>query len=303
MVDQSDRRVGSASAPMHHGEIIQGVFSDGGRLRRGLVTIPCTLYPTTATFFPGINPAITVAPEWKSKALRAAELTVRGLRDLGLSCAGGHLEVASDVPLCRGFGSSTSDVLATIWAVEDAYSATLPATAVAMLAVQAERASDSLMFEHRSVLFAHREGVLIEDFGAQLPAVSVLGFGTRPNAAGVDTLALLPARYTPWEIDTFDVLRPMLRDAVRARDVKLLGEVATASTTLNQRHLPIPELDRIKALALEVGALGIQTAHSGNVAGLLFDSDDPDTNGRLAQAGEMLQGLGVHEQWSFTTGG
>jgi uncharacterized protein involved in propanediol utilization len=300
MADQTRWRLGAAEVPTHHGEILQGVFADGGRLRRGLVTLPCSLHVTTGTFQPRPGGGITVSPEWKIKARRAAELAIGAL---GLpTAAGGHLELASEVPVSRGFGSSTSDVLAAIWSVRNAFCATVPARTVARLAVQAETASDSLMFEDSAVLFAQREGEVIEDFGYPLPPVSVLGFGARPGGAGVDTLSLPPARYTAREIRVFGELWLMMREAILTKDVALLGAVATASTEINQRNLPIPQLAGIRSVAAAAGAVGIQTAHSGDISGLLFDRDDPDRDERMDLAGRLLGGIGISEQWKFTVG-
>ncbi|MEV0966279.1 kinase [Streptomyces sp. NPDC049910] len=298
----SSRRVGVASSPVHHGEILQGVFHHGDGLSRGLVTLPCAMYSVAAKFTPAgpdDDAGLTVWPSWKSKARHAAELTLTGAR----LPVRGHLELSGDVPPRRGFGSSTSDVLAAIGAVKDAFALPLPAEQVARLAVQAETASDSLMFVSSAVLFAHREGVVIEDFEHPLPPVRVLGFGCRPEdgSRGTDTLALPPARYTAAEIQQFTRLRKMLRDAVLAKDVGLLGKVATASTRINQRHLPIPALARILAIVEEVGAVGLQTAHSGDIAGVIFDRDDPAVDTYTERAQQMLGDIGILEQWKFTT--
>lgn len=86
------------------------------------------------------------------------------------------------------------------------------------------------------------------------------------------------------------------------KDVALLGSVATASTEINQRHLPIPKLDLIRNVARDSGALGVQAAHSGDIAGLLFDRDDPEVEERTGLAQRLLQALGIHEQWNYTTG-
>lgn len=159
------------------------------------------------------------------------------------------------------------------------------------------------MFGGSAVLFAHREGVIIEDFEYPLPAVRVLGFGCRPEGGGrgTDTLALPPARYTPAEIQRFTRLRTLLREAVLAKDTGLLGKVATASTRINQRHLPIPALERILAVVEEVGALGLQTAHSGDIAGIIFDRDDPAVDTCIERAQQHLADIGIFEQWKFTT--
>ena len=237
----TDPRAGSFRVDAHHGEILQGVFVAGGRLRRGLVTLPCPLYSTRATFLPTRDTAVAgtiVRPAWRSKARRAADLT---LARLGYPVPGGLLDITSDIPLCRGFGSSTADVTSAIGAVLAATGRRLSPAEVGALAVEAETASDSLMYGGRAVVFAHREGEPIEDLGELMP-LAALVFGTSPGGRGVDTLELTPARYTSWEIEAFRPLRGFLRRAVRDGDAGLLGRVATASTLLNQRHLPVPGL-------------------------------------------------------------
>jgi uncharacterized protein involved in propanediol utilization len=285
-------RIGTASAPIHHGEIMQGSFRVGGRIRRGLVTLPCPLHRTQATFITDRSGAVRVRPAWREKARRAAELALHEIAP----GTGGCLTVHSDVPLSRGLGSSTSDVLAAIWSVADSFGRALPATTVARLAVQAEQASDSLMFSQVTVLFAHRLGELIEDFGAALPSLHVLGFGAGEQ---VDTLSYRPARYTERELDRFEELRSMLRQAIADQDAELVGQVATASTWINQRYLPIPRLGDVCAAATAAGAVGVQTAHSGDISGILFDRRACDLDDRVEMAQKLLQSLGHNDQWRF----
>lgn len=163
-------------------------------------------------------------------------------------------------------GSSTGDVVATIRAVADSAGVTPSARAVARIAVAAERACDPTMFDDRPMLFAHRGGHVLEELGPALPPLRVLGCvtgGGRP----VDTLAAA-RRYSAADVDEFEHLRGILRRAVQLADPELLGAVATASA---RRHRPGPELDVLIGVGEEAGAVGVQVAHSGNVAGLLFD--------------------------------
>ncbi|RLK58818.1 kinase [Actinokineospora cianjurensis] len=301
VVEPPPARTGVATASTHHGEILQGMFEDAdGRLHRGLLTMPCDLYRTRATYTPVNLPSVVVRQTDKVKARRAAEET---LAVLGWPCTGGYLDLRGEVPASRGFGSSTSDVLAAIRAVADAFGCALPDWLVAQLAVRAETASDSLMFGDNTVLFAQREGIVLEDFGRRLPRLAAVGFGTSSTGSGVDTLALRPADYGPWEIARFRELRAQLRVALAAGDAAGLGAVATASAEINQRHLPVPGFDRITALVRRTGAVGLQTAHSGDIASLLFDAAQPDHRRRCELARRLLAGIGVDDVWLFTTGG
>jgi uncharacterized protein involved in propanediol utilization len=170
-------RVGHGEIHAHHGEIAQGMFySSDGTVEQGLVTLPCTLFRTGARFRPLRSGPLTVEPGDRSRAKAAARLT---LDALGRTGWGGAIRIESNVPLQWGCGSSTTDVLATIRAVADAFGAVLEPAWIAELAVAAETASDSLMFgPGRAVLFAQRRGRVLLDLGGPLPAVRVLGFNT-----------------------------------------------------------------------------------------------------------------------------
>ncbi|RWE76169.1 MAG: kinase, partial [Mesorhizobium sp.] len=57
----STSSVGTGTAIAHHGELIQGVFKDdGGRLHRGLVTLPIAGLRSEATFARSDDDAILV---------------------------------------------------------------------------------------------------------------------------------------------------------------------------------------------------------------------------------------------------
>lgn len=291
-------RVGHGRTHAHHGEIVQGVFySSDGTLEHGLVTLPCTLFHTQAWFRPFRSGPLTVEPGDRSRARAAARLT---LDALGLTGWGGAIRIESNVPLRWGCGSSTTDVLATIRAVADAFGATLAPEWIARLSVAAETASDSLMYPpERAVLFAQRRGSVLRDLGGPLPRVRVLGFNTEVDR-GVETLSLPPCQYSSWEAEAFRPVLGLLCRAVEQQDPELLGRVATASAVVMQRHRPKRALAELLRLFREVGALGIQVAHSGTVAGLLFEPEREAAE-RIERARDGLRRLGMGESWEFST--
>ena len=263
---------GIGYAPAHHGELIQGVFEDdAGRLRRALVTMPLPGRGSRAVFYPSQSHWGVVGPPGLTKARRAAVYTLREFAAHPAPAKGGRVEITSNVPHGIGMGSSTSDVTATIKAVADYHGVSLSREEVGRLAVLAEVASDSVMIDDRVVLFAHRDGVVLETFGHRLPPMIVIGCDTDPGRA-IETLALPPADYSDAEAGEFQVLRGALRRAIAAEDVSLLGKVATASARINQRYLPKPGLEALIELGLRHGGAGLQIAHSGTVAGLIFDA-------------------------------
>jgi uncharacterized protein involved in propanediol utilization len=285
-------RTGIGYAPAHHGELLQGMFDDGtGTLRRALVTLPHPARGSRAVFHPSQQHLGVVGTPSLAKVRRAAARALLEFARHPATAKGGQIEITSDVPRGVGMGSSTSDVTATIRAVADYHGVSLSAEEVARLAVAAECASDSIMIDG-VVLFAQRDAIVLETFGQRLPPMVVVGFDTEPGGAGVDTLAHHPAEYSGSEIAAFGVLRAALRRAVARGDVALLGRVATASARINQRFLPKPGLDKLIEECRALGGTGLQVAHSGTIAGFLFDARRPGAPERALRAQARVAELG-----------
>ncbi len=281
-------RIGIGTAIGHHGELLQGVFEDrNGRLHRGLVTLPLTKLASKATFTRTTSTALIVYPDDKAKAGLAARKTLDQL-DVH---KGGVLHIESDIPIGHGYGSSTADVVAAIRAVAAAHTVQLLPSRISQLAVAAEQASDAIAFDGQAVLFAQREGVVLEDFGGSLPPLLLIGFKSS-GGLPIDTLHLPLARYDSKEIQQFRVLRALIAYAVRYQDPNCLGCAATASALLNQRHLPKPHLERVIEIADGAGACGVQVAHSGSLLGILFDRAGKNLRHRAERVATAVQRFG-----------
>jgi len=227
-------RTGKGRSIAQHGELFQGQIEDeASTLRRCLVSLPCRALYSQVTFQPDASGSLRVTPSHKKKARKAVELA---LAYLNASGTGGEISVESAVPEAKGCGSSTADCIAAAMAVADAVNAHLSEEDLARIVVDAEVASDNFMF-HRAVLFAHREGVVLEDYARQFPKLEVLGIDTAPEGH-VETLKYPPAEYSWRQLQSFCTLTGALRRAVKKNDVRLLGRVATASSNINQEFLP-----------------------------------------------------------------
>ncbi|MEQ4207375.1 hypothetical protein [Actinopolymorpha sp. B9G3] len=263
-------------------------------------------YGARAVFTP--NPAtstdeVIVEPSDRTKARRAAVLAANACAHLQHKPgSGGHLELDSNVPIGLGMGSSTSDVIAAVRAVAASCNVTLPSLMIARLAVNAENATDPLMLAGRPLLFAQREGRVLEDLGGALPPTVVLGCGTG-NGRPVDTLSLPTIKYGDDDLEHFERLRAALRRAVADADVRLLGRVCTESARSNQRVHVKEELGLLEDLAGAFGAAGVQVAHSGNVAGLLFDPRSSKLRSRIGRCARELVAHGLQITGVFRAGG
>ncbi|WP_100444528.1 GHMP family kinase ATP-binding protein [Glycomyces xiaoerkulensis] len=287
--------VGHGICGGHHGEILQGAFRVAGEEVRALITLPMPDKTAEATVRILPEPGKISVPAGKTKAAAAARLT---LGHLGLD-SGCEISLRNDIPASLGMGSSTADVVATIRAVGDSVGQRLPGAVVARLAVEAETAADSIMYPGSVPLFAHREGRILETLGPELPPLLVLGF--KLDVAGIDTLEMRPARYTREEKARLGVLLAAARHAIGTGDPVLLGKVASASAAVNQRFIERPLLPELTRLARRAGAVGVQIAHSGSVAGVLFDAREPlRAAGAASRCRDELSRLGIDQAYLFS---
>ncbi len=264
-------------AGRHHGEILQGLWWPQSEACADpvpcLVTLPVPGAGTEAHFRLTPEQRIEVHPAGRVKAGRAARLA---LDALDATAYGGVLRLHCPIPMGLGLGSSTSDVLATLRAVCLACGMRADAAMLARLAVGAETASDPLMFDG-VVLFAQREGRVLEQWGRWTPEFLLLSIDTDPQSGGRDTSSLPLPHGEAMRAD-YTALVQRARAAFQARDAVAIAAVATRSAELNQCTVSMRGFHELRMLGVTGGALGLQISHSGTVAGLLFHPQtDPRT--------------------------
>lgn len=286
--------VGHGSAPAHHGELLQGVFADGAEVRPALLTLPLRHVGSRATFTPTAadrSGRVTVYPPDKTRARAAAEQLLQHLHTVhDAPPVSGALRLRSGVPVGLGLGSSSADVLAAMRAVIDALGLSASDRTLCQIAATVEGACDPLPHLPRTVLFAQRHGHVIEDFGTPLPPLVLLSCETG-NGRPVETeRCVIPDR---GHLPDYERLRARVRRALASADAAALGAVATESAELNQERLPKAELRHLREASRRHGGVGVQVAHSGNVAGVLFCARSGDTADRLRRTAAWLESSGV----------
>jgi uncharacterized protein involved in propanediol utilization len=268
----------------HVGEILQGVFySHDGLLLHGVVSLPCPILDSTATFYLTGACHVGVLPPSKIKARRAAEATL-GYLEISV---GGDLVIDSDIPIERGWGSSTADVVSSIRAVAACIGRELSSDEIAHLAVSAEGASDGVMFGSQAVLYANEDGRVLEDYCGMFPPLEILALDF--GGENVNTLAIRRPLYTDYETRIFCELRKSLRCAIEHQSPELLANVATMSALINQRHRPSCGFSICSKVYRRFGALGVAVAHSGQVLALMFNPSDPGIERKIALANVFLR--------------
>ena len=280
------RRIASASAPGSCGELAQGMLNGVPCM----ITCPIDVYSTATVELSPIAPGraarqVVCGPPNSPKARRAALQT---LRHFDADCGLARLSLTSTLPRRKGMASSAADVVAAITATAAALGENVTPDEAATIALQVEP-SDGIMFPSLTI-FDHREGRVARRLGASPPMrVVALDFGGH-----VDTLEFN-------RVARSDVLRrlqprmeaavSLIEDGVANADPARIGRGATVSALANQEALFNPNLQPTLKLAGELGAVGVNVAHSGSVIGMLFADDAALAERAAAVAKQRLAGL------------
>lgn len=242
-------------APGSCGELVQGTL-DG---KHFLITCPVDLY-TVVAVDPGGR---TVAAGGKT-----VEAVRRTWAYLGVDWPQFAVSVCSMLLPGKGMASSSADISAACQAAALAAGRTLTPDEIADIALAIEPTDG--IFYPGVVMFDHVCGLTRRPLGAP-PPMSVLIF----DAGGeVDTLEFnrrgdLAALNAAKEAEVRQAVDLVSR-GLACGDARLIGRGATASALANQAILPKPCLDKVIAVATANGAVGVNTAHSGTVVGVLF---------------------------------
>ncbi|RQW64563.1 GHMP family kinase ATP-binding protein [Vibrio viridaestus] len=178
------------------------------------------------------------------------------------------VEHTSDLPIGKGYASSTADICATIKALSRYLNNPIKDEEIATLATAIEP-SDSVMFTGLA-LFDHNRGILSEQFHlTELPSVLILEPSTTLLTKDfhqidrsfplVNAAPLLQESFT-----TFS------HGALRNKPF-MIGRAATISARANQAILNKPMLESIINISEQFGLYGCCIAHSGSIVGLLYN--------------------------------
>lgn len=259
------RGTGVSSAFGTFGELIQGRDVYGVDF---LTTLPIALWSTATVTTDPFMPGLRVRPAHKHKAARLARAVLSSYGYTG----GGTITVTSAIPEGKGLAGSSADLVATARATANALGEAIRPEAIEALLRPIEP-SDGVMYDG-VVAFDHRRVRLRRMFGRLAPMTVV----ALDEGGTVDTIEF-NRRVKPYRAEALREYSALLADLERAllvQDLARVGRIATRSAELNQALLPKQHFEALRAAAARLGLLGVVVAHSGTVAGLLLEDDDPD---------------------------
>jgi len=263
----------SVTVPGTCGELVQGWSAEWDE--PVLVSCPIAHF-NRLTVQPLAQPTLIVTGDdtaSTAKLKHAAHLTLNAVsapKTTGIS-----LLPHRALPVERGMGSSTADVVAAVAGTAALCGRTLSPAEIARLACQIEP-SDSTMFAPLTVL-AYRSGNRYRELG-HAPSLPLLV---------LDTARRINTRLFNFRLDEIRLkqLAPvtaealaMLTEGISRQNGAAIGAAATLSAESFQHVWHSDFLPQVQQWAAETHAFGVVRAHSGSVMGLLypFDADIAD---------------------------
>ncbi|CKJ40898.1 GHMP family kinase ATP-binding protein [Streptococcus pneumoniae] len=281
----------------HHGEIIQGIFTDSCEHEvSALVTLPFNLMYSEAKFqiIEGMR-EIYVLP----KSKKFSQETIDYLKDkYKLYNKGGIIELTSNIRETKGYGSSTVDICCIISVISKTFALNITEDKMAKIAQKIEKASDSTMYIDKCILFQQREAIVKKEYTHKLPKMIIVGVDTDVNSKVITSDLEVP----DYSLEEKKMLNQALRyfeESLLTESVDSLGEAATISAKINQKYLKKPKFKELLEIKNKSAALGLQIAHSGTLAGLIFSPEPKDLDDNLRLCSKLLDEIGLKKHYIF----
>lgn len=243
------------------GELVQGCI-DGVDFH---ISWPINRFSTATISM--VNGRTMKVPEGLVKTARAIEkaFVIINPED------GVEIEISSDIPVGKGMASSTADIGAALIGTFEIFGVKIAQKTIAKTALSVEP-TDGTLFDG-IVAFDHIKGQMLETIGGAPPVDLIV---LEPPGS-LDTVRFngekqkLAEETCPADERIIKEAYEMAVTGIKNFDIKLIGEAATISATLNQKLLPKPELSDIISVCKSKGAAGVNVAHSGTVMGVLVE--------------------------------
>lgn len=253
-------KVGYGQANGTFGELLQGILPNQ---KSFMVTFPINLF-SYATFVPNtLISEISIFPQSKRKS---AIIAKQILAYYQINC-GGTLTINSEIPEGKGLASSSADLVATAYALQDSFNLSLDAELIANFIAQIEP-TDGVMY--KGVTSFYYKEVKLKEYIGGLPSISIVGLD---EGKCIDTLEYNKQEkiYTPFCALKYENMLENLTKAIKIIDLQTLGQISTESALMNQKHNYKSSLEFMINLCNNIKGLGVAIAHSGTFVGILLD--------------------------------
>lgn len=242
------------------GELIQG-YKDNSNF---LISCPIDIYSTVKVKTLSKKEDIQISKR-KDKTKKALK---KLLKYYNSDITGLKVEISSQLPESKGLGSSTADITAALLAAFLVMDREIDLRVIKDIAIEVEP-TDATFLQGIS-LFDHIEGRFLNYLGEIEPIpLMVFDYGGEVDTLDFNMRTDL-FQLNKNKADKVNEAYSLIKKGIEQKDSKLIGQGATLSSLANQNILNKPGLEHLVDLLKEqAGFLGINTAHSGTVIGIM----------------------------------
>lgn len=247
------------------GELVQGYLNKSNFL----VSCPIEVYNTIhVSKIEHSNDILIDENKYKTKQAVLKLLSHYGLDKIGLK-----VEIETDLPKAKGMGSSTADITGAMIATLLLLNKKIDLELVKNIALKVEPSDATFM--DGIVRFDHIKGELTKKLGEIDPIpLMVFDYGGE-----VDTITFNSRRdlksLNRHKSKMINKAYRLIKKGIKTKDKKLIGKGATLSSIANQKIINKPGLrELIDVLKTQKGFLGVNTAHSGTVIGIMIEHEE-----------------------------
>lgn len=252
-----------AKCPGTCGELLQGWISGSEKL----ISCPIDLY-SYISIKEGVQqkPAMPLIEQAASLTLSYLGIDKDYRRAL-------NIEHSSDLPIGKGYASSTADISATIVALCRHLNMANTQEFIAKLASSLEP-SDSVMLQGLA-LIDHNTGDIEKSY--PLPCSSSVLILEPTNTVLTRDFHELERKGQLLESEhNLNSALKLFEQGISACDTQLIGKASTISATEHHKSIEIPYFSQILSSVEHHDLYGLCIAHSGSIIGLLYDEFQHD---------------------------
>ena len=265
----------TALAPGTCGELVQGSING----KDFLITCPIDLWSKLSVFYTDYTDHF----EHHKIFPKATQAIRMAYENKGATVGKIGFVRESDLPIGKGMGSSTADIVAAYVATCKLLDTKIDEDEIADVALSIE-SSDGLMYPG-ICLFDHRKGLWRELLGNAPPLnVLIIDPGGQVDTLEFNDRKDLQVLNAKKEQEIVKALA-YVKEGIAEKDPEKIGRGATISAVANQETLFKPYLDDIIKLSTQFKAMGVNVAHSGTVIGIILAEIGP----HVMEAAEYTQ--------------
>ena len=175
------------------------------------------------------------------------------------------IEIVSEIPIGKGFASSTADITALYLSLLKLFERKYNEQELINHTIGIEP-TDSIIFPEMT-LFDYKNGDFKEILGSYLE-FNVLVF---EGQKVIDTVGF--NKNVKCNLAEIEDLIPDLKQAVSERNIEKLANISSESILRNQYRLKYDILPIIKEMQVRTGGIGIIGAHSGDFLGIIYSEN------------------------------